>query len=124
MIKKIQKCDVTRFIPLPLSQTVTPSQTASLPLERDALYGRPLLCPLHDLWKSNLSFSWPPFGNPLWFVSALVRGVNLGGWGGRDPQIFGTGVVDGSQGNRGESWTGREILLYLMMYRKYVLKWW
>jgi len=26
----------------PLSQTVTPSQTPSLPLERDVLYGRPL----------------------------------------------------------------------------------
>src|SRR6218665_3067628 len=31
---------------------------------------------------------------------------------GRDPQILGRGSL--------ESWTGREILLYLIMYRKYV----
>ena len=37
------KCDVTCSLPLPLSQTVTPSRTP--PLERDVLYGRPLLRP-------------------------------------------------------------------------------
>jgi len=25
------------------------------------------------LWKSDLRLSWPPFGNPLWFVAALVN---------------------------------------------------
>ena len=47
-------------------------------------------------------------------------GVNPGGWG-RDPPDFGQGgrgVVGGSQG----SWTGRKILVYLIMYRKYVRK--
>ena len=34
-------------------------------------------------------------------------------WG-RDPQILGTGIV----GDRRGSWTGREILFYLIMYRK------
>src|SRR6218665_3030112 len=38
--KKMYKCDVTCSLPLPLSQTVTPSRTPS-PLERDVLYGRP-----------------------------------------------------------------------------------
>ena len=40
MIKKYKR-DVTCSLPLPLSQTVTPSRTPS-PLERDVLYGRPL----------------------------------------------------------------------------------
>jgi len=39
------------------------------------------------------------------------RGVNPGG-GGRDPHRFWAG------GRKG-SWTDREILLYLIMYRKY-----
>jgi len=39
---------------------------------------------------------------------------------GRDPQILGRRV----EGGAGGSWTGREILLYLIMYRKYAWKWW
>src|SRR6218665_1720211 len=54
-------------------------------------------------------------------------GVNPGGLGGRDPQISGRGVVGGSQwGSQGGSWeslTGGKILLYLIMYRKYIRKW-
>jgi len=45
--------------------------------------------------------------NVIYFIS-----VNPGGLVGRDPQILGGG-----------SWTGRKILLYLNMYRKYVRKW-
>ena len=49
------------------------------------------------------------------------------GLGVATPQILGRGVVGGSQGGRrgvaGGSWTGRKILLYVMMYRKYVRKW-
>ena len=43
-------------------------------------------------------------------------------WGlrGRFPHILGKGSWEVSGG----SWTGREILLYLFMYRKYVRKWW
>src|SRR6218665_252640 len=41
MIKNFYKCDVTCFLPPPLSLTVTPSRNPS-PLERDVLYGRPL----------------------------------------------------------------------------------
>src|SRR6218665_2493791 len=41
--------------PLPLSQTVTPSRTPS-PLERDALYGRPLIT-CHLLFSVILSVS-------------------------------------------------------------------
>ena len=40
------------------------------------------------------------------------RGVNPGGLEGRDPKILGVGVG-----------VGREILLYLIMYKKYVRKW-
>src|SRR6218665_240938 len=49
------------------------------------------------------------------------KGVNPGGWGVATTQDFG---VEGSQGVVG-SWTGREILLYLFMPRKYmyVQKW-
>ena len=42
------------------------------------------------------------------------------------PQILGKWVVGGSLGScRGlwGSWTGRKVLLYLIMNRKYVLKW-
>jgi len=44
--------------------------------------------------------------------------------GGRDPRFWAMGVV-GPQGSRERSWTGREILLYLIMHRKYmyVRKW-
>jgi len=53
---------------------------------------------------------------PLASYSEASRGVNPGGWEGRDPQ--------GGRGRfAGRSSTGREILLYLFMYRKYVRKW-
>ena len=48
----------------------------------------------------------------------------LGGSGSRPLQILGRRVV-GVAGYLGVSWTGREILLYLIIYRKYmyVRKW-
>ena len=49
----------------------------------------------------------------FYYFAAYSMGVNLGGLGGHDPQILGRG-----------SWTVREILLYLIMHRKYVRKWW
>src|SRR6218665_273505 len=51
-----------------------------------------------------------------WSVQCLTpyRGVNPGGVGGSRPPDFGQG------GCGGGSWTGREILLYLIMYRKCV----
>src|SRR6218665_3528697 len=43
-------------------------------------------------------------------------GASILGWvGGHDPQILGRGLWG--------SWTGHDILLYLIMYRKYILKW-
>jgi len=54
---------------------------------------------------------------------ATHRDVNPGGLAGLEgsrPPDFGQGVV----GVAGGSWTGREILLYLIMCRKYVRKWW
>ena len=42
-------------------------------------------------------------------------------WGVATPQNLGRGVVGGVAGG---SWTGRKILLYLIMHRKYVRKWW
>ena len=49
----------------------------------------------------------------------VVRGVNPGEVGGRDPPESGQG---GRWDLRGRSCGGRE-LLYLIMYRKYVRKW-
>jgi len=49
------------------------------------------------------------------------RGVNPGGWGSRPPDFW--QEVVGLQEGRGGSWTGREILIYLIMNRKYVRKW-
>ena len=72
----------------------------------------------------------PSLGNPFLLEKAsfslLSRVVNPGGCGSRPP-YFGQGgrvevagrVAGGSLG----SWTGREILLYLIMYRKYVPEW-
>ena len=59
-------------------------------------------------------------------TNLVCIGVNPGEIGGRDPPDFGQGgswwgVVGG---RRGESRTGRKILFYLIMYRKYVRKWW
>src|SRR6218665_319347 len=42
------------------------------------------------------------------------------GVGGRAPPVLGREVVGRSQGG---SWTGHKILVYLIMYRKYVRKW-
>jgi len=44
----------------------------------------------------------------------------LGGWGVATPQILGRGSWGVSRG----SWTGRKILLYIIMYRKCFRKWW
>src|SRR6218665_3739031 len=59
-------------------------------------------------------------------VVSIVIGVNPGGLVVATPQSLGRGVV-GVAGwfARGVvgSWTGRKILLYLIMYRKYVRKW-
>jgi len=38
------------------------------------------------------------------------------------PQILGRGVVGGGKEGRRGLWTGRKILLYLNMYRKFVRK--
>ena len=65
--------------------------------------------------QKNCGGGWD-FGEFHWFLY-IVRGVNPGDWEVATPH-FGQGVV-------GEgSWTGREILLYPIMYRKYVRKWW
>src|SRR6218665_1771052 len=45
-----------------------------------------------------------------------------GFWGVAISQNLGTGVV-GNRRDGGGSWMGRKILLYLIMYRKYVRKW-
>src|SRR6218665_2187204 len=45
---------------------------------------------------------------------------------GVNPEGFGVPTPDfelGGRGGRRRSWTGHEILLYLIMYRKYVRKW-
>src|SRR6218665_1180323 len=55
-------------------------------------------------WKRLLSNCYP---------GASTRGAES-----RDPQIWGGGSQGGSQWGSLESWTGREILLYLIMYRK------
>ena len=46
--------------------------------------------------------------------------------GGSRPHRFWAGGRGKSQGRKGRrgSWTGRKILLYLIMYRKYFQKWW
>jgi len=48
--------------------------------------------------------------------NCLYQGLQSWRVGGRDPPDFRHGVVGGPQG-------GRELLLYLIMYRKYVRKW-
>src|SRR6218665_506276 len=60
-------------------------------------------------WKRLLSHCYPV---------AYILGAE-----GRDTLILGRGSHGGLQGGSLESWTGREILLYLIMYRKYVRKW-
>jgi len=46
-------------------------------------------------------------------------GVNSGGLGCRDPRFW----AGESWGVAWGSWTGRETLLYIIIYRKYVRKW-
>ena len=46
-------------------------------------------------------------------------GASILGFGGHDPQILGRG----RRRVAGGSWTGRDILLCLIMYRKYFRKW-
>jgi len=54
------------------------------------------------------------------YIDYCMTGASiLGGLGGSRPPDFGQGR---SWGRRG-SWTGREVLLYLSLYRKYVRKW-
>src|SRR6218665_2264454 len=60
-------------------------------------------------WKGLLSHCYP--------------GASIIGAEGRDPEFVGGGVGGRVAGGSLESWTGREILLYLIMYRKYVRKW-
>jgi len=43
-------------------------------------------------------------------------GVNPGGWGCHDPRFWAGGCRGGHRGVLGGSWTGRETLLYLIMY--------
>ena len=49
----------------------------------------------------------------------VKAGASILGLEGRDPQILVKGCRGGRRGSW-RSWTGREILLYLIMYRKYV----
>src|SRR6218665_1901160 len=70
-----------------------------------------------------------PLGNSFLLEKAsfslLSRGVNPGAEG-RDPHILGRGSCGGRrEGHMGVVGVvdGREILLYLIMYRKYVRKW-
>src|SRR6218665_318938 len=55
-------------------------------------------------WKRLFSHCYP---------GAVILGAE-----GRDPQILGRGVEGRVAGGSLESWTGREILLYLIMYRE------
>ena len=62
-----------------------------------------------------------PFGTLTHTYTHQHIGVNSGvGWGVATPRFWAGGVVGGRRG----SWTGRKILLYLTMYRKYFRKWW
>src|SRR6218665_2564878 len=55
-------------------------------------------------WKRLLFHCYP---------GAVILGAE-----GRDPQILGRGFEGRFAGGSFESWTGREILLYLIMYRE------
>src|SRR6218665_2333177 len=75
--------------------------------------GLKFVCFFDDNIIRESAFTLQPFR-----LNACSRGVNPGWVGGRDPQILGRGG-GGLRGVVG----GREILLYLIMYRKYVRKW-
>src|SRR6218665_1986550 len=51
-------------------------------------------------------------------LSHCYPGAVILGAEGRDPQILGRGVAGRVAEGSLESWTGREILLYLIMYRE------
>src|SRR6218665_3640288 len=79
-------------------------------------------CVHHSFLEASLFFSILPLVIlTSWkrLLSHCYPGASILGAEGRDPQILGRVVAGGSL----ESWTGREILLYLIMYRKYVRKW-
>ena len=56
-------------------------------------------------------------------LSSPYRDVNPGGLGGRDPHSLGTGGRGVAEEDVGGV-MGRELLLYRIVYRKYVRKWW
>jgi len=63
-------------------------------------------------------------GHSFKYCSSIVlSGASIMGCLGSWPQILGREVVGWSQGGHRGSWTGREKLLYLIMYRKNVRKW-
>src|SRR6218665_2196392 len=75
--------------------------------------------------RSDLLWRWkiPPLSRSF-SVSSHHRHQSWKGWGVATPKILGWGVMGRSQGGVAEgSWTGRKILLYLIMYTKYVQKW-
>jgi len=92
------------------------------------------------LCKNPRIWTWSHFenatGNKTMIVISLQKRLNRQiprlqehqswwGWGSRPPPQFWAGGVAGwSQGGREGLWTGREILLYLTIYRKSVKKWW
>src|SRR6218665_3860273 len=55
------------------------------------------------------------------FQERVRAAASIQGFGGSRPQNLGRGSW-WSQGGRRGSWTGRGILLYLIMYRRYVRK--
>ena len=86
-------------------------------------YVRPLV------WRTrNSRRKWENDRNCSEQGHQTVKLTILGGIGGRDPPDFGHGGRGSRRVGCGESqdgsWMGREILLYLVMYRKYVRKWW
>ena len=58
---------------------------------------------------------------PVVLAHCPGSGASILGVGGREPQILGRGC--GVAEDRRRVVGGREILLYLIMYRKYVRKW-
>src|SRR6218665_3938600 len=82
--------------------------------------------PFFILFLRHLHSSQSPLGNSFLLEKAsfplLPMGVNPGAEG-RYPRFWAGGSQGRSQGRSLESWTGREILLYVIMYRKYVRKW-
>src|SRR6218665_2724707 len=83
-------------------------------------------CFHHSFLEASLFFSILPLVIlTSWkrLLSHCYPGASILGAEGRGPQIFGRVVAGRVAGGSLESWTGREILLYLIMYTKYVRKW-